>query len=85
MLCSIQWRRCLPAAYALTSGVFVGRALSIWTAIWWGDPEFPTATLLLAGVQWMVLAYVIRPAHLIDDTSAVAHEPEEIALAVEED
>ena len=69
-----------PFALAISSGTFVGRALSIWTAVITGSAGhgqgglslgrgggptevfIPDATLLLAGLQWAALAWVIRPA-----------------------
>lgn len=75
MAASFNYRLLTPYALALSAGVFVGRSLGIWTSIWFGNTgQFPVPTLLLAGVQWAALAWVIRPTSLHGSLYALADE-----------
>ena len=54
-------------AMALLFSSFVGRSLGIFTALLAGRAPFPNDILLLAALQWLTLAWVVRPAHLVDE------------------
>ena len=68
LLASIRSSRWTPWAFALSAGVFTGRALNIWLALGFDNQPFPRPTLVLAGFQWAVLAWVIRPKHVVRPT-----------------
>ena len=82
LLLSCRFRSITPVAMALSSGTFVGRALAIWLAIPLDASPFPTATQVLAGVQWTVLAWVIRPSAL--HSSDLARVAEDLGIKREE-
>ena len=54
-------------AMGLLFSSFVGRSLGIFTALVAGRAPFPNDILLLAALQWLTLAWVVRPARLVDE------------------
>jgi hypothetical protein len=67
IIASMRISSLLPYVFALTTGVFVGRALNIWMSI--SDTEasvLPTPTAILAGLQWVVLAWLVRPTVILE-------------------
>lgn len=67
----------VPYALSVSSGTFVGRALSIWVAVGTGTAsQIPNGTLILAGLQWAALAWVIRPSTVAAVTIEELHAAE---------
>lgn len=65
ILGAMRWTVVSPYAFAITSGVFIGRAAGIWV-IMVTTPSTLHFEYFVEGVQWVVLAWLIRPSTVID-------------------
>jgi hypothetical protein len=56
----------IPAALAVTSGVFFGRALGLAVAYYGGSSPFISiSSLFLSAMTWVTLAWIVRPTSLL--------------------